>query len=321
MAMSAQITNTYDVSEAIGVREDLSPVIERIDPTEVPFLQNARKGTAKNTNVEWQVQELQAAAATAQPEGFETSFVAATPTVRHSNQCQILARSYIVSGSLDAVDAAGRAKESAYQKILKGLELRRDVETALTAINVKVTSDPRELAGFPVWLTNVDMGGAGGVAYPGDGTAGSGAVGADETLAFSQIDTVLEACYTDGGMPKMFMLTPALKRAFSGLGTSTLATSNQYNSTEIKDFAYIGSISVYLSDFGRLELSMNRFMPAKAGFFIDPRHYEVRTLPGRSFAAFPLARTGDAEKGHILWEGTLVVNAPKAHGGIFGQIP
>lgn len=321
MAMGAQVTNTFDTGEAIGQREELSDVISRIDPAETPFYSNARKGTTKAINTEWQVQELGAAAATAQPEGFETTFAAATPTVRHGNYCQILARSWVVSGTLDAVDKAGRAKESAYQKMLKGLELRRDVETALTAINVKVTSDPREMAGFPVWLTNVDMGGAGGVAYPGDGTAGSGAVGADETLAFSVIDPVLQSVYEDGGQPKIMMLTPALKRAFSALGTSTLATANQYNMTDVKDSAYIGSVSVYLSDFGRLDCVVNRLMPAKSVFFIDPRHVEVATMPGRNFTSEALAKTGDATKGHIVFEGTLKVAAPKAHGGLFGQIP
>jgi hypothetical protein len=115
------------------------------------------------------------------------------------------------------------------------------------------------------------------------------------------------------------MLGAAMKTAFSGLGTATGAVANQYNQTEIKPSAYIGSISVYLSDFGRLDTVLNRFMPLKTMFLIDPKHVEVKTLAGRNFVAEDLAKTGDAKKGHIVFEGTLVIGAPKAHGIMTNQ--
>jgi hypothetical protein len=225
----------------------------------------------------------------------------------------ILARSYLVSNTADAIDTAGRAKETAYQKLLKGIELRTDLEVALTQNVVKKATDSRAMAGFPTWTTNVLLGGTSTERSPGDGTE-SHVFGTDVALTLARIDTVLQECYEDGGKPSVMMVTPAVKVAFSKLGTATGAVSNQYNQTEVKPSAYIGSVSVYLSDFGRLDTVLNRFQPAKTMFLLDPKYIEVKTLAGRNFMSEALAKTGDAQKGHIVFEGTLVIGAPKAHG-------
>ena len=45
--------------------------------------------------------------------------------------------------------------------------------------------------------------------------------------------------------------------------------------------------------------------------------YGIDTLPGRSFTTEPLAKTGDADKFLVLWEGTLKVHNQDAHAAIF----
>jgi hypothetical protein len=83
-------------------------------------------------------------------------------------------------------------------------------------------------------------------------------------------------------------------------------------------------VSIYLTDFGRLDVVVNRIMDTsnvKAVFLIDPDYYDIATLPGRSFKKTPLAKTGSADKGMLEWEGTLRVTAPKAHAAIFAAIP
>jgi hypothetical protein len=44
------------------IREDLADVIYNISPVETPFISNAGKGTATQTNHEWQTDALEAAA-------------------------------------------------------------------------------------------------------------------------------------------------------------------------------------------------------------------------------------------------------------------
>jgi hypothetical protein len=55
---------TLNTATAIGEKEDLSNVIERIDPADTPIFSNAKKVTTKGVFHEWQVQELTAASDT-----------------------------------------------------------------------------------------------------------------------------------------------------------------------------------------------------------------------------------------------------------------
>src|SRR6516165_6098745 len=125
-------TNTFATYEAIGNREDLSDVIYRIDPTDTPFMTGIEREKATAVNHEWQTQALAAADTTnAQLEGDDAATTATTPTVRLGNICQISYKVPRVTGTQRAVEHAGRDDELAYQEMLKGLELKRDMEAIL----------------------------------------------------------------------------------------------------------------------------------------------------------------------------------------------
>ncbi len=113
---------THTTSSAIGEREDLSSIITKIDPAETPVFSNAKKEVTSGVFHEWQVQELTAAVDTNYVnEGADYSYVNPTATTRVGNYHQISAQAAQVSNTLDVVDKAGRQKETAYVKILKGL--------------------------------------------------------------------------------------------------------------------------------------------------------------------------------------------------------
>ena len=65
---------THTTTTAVGEREDLADVITRIDPDETPIFSALRKETGNGVFVEWQVQELAAAASNNyQNEGADTT--------------------------------------------------------------------------------------------------------------------------------------------------------------------------------------------------------------------------------------------------------
>lgn len=142
-------TNTITTYTSVGNREDLSDMIYRIDPTDTPFMSGAEKEKATAVNHEWQAL-APASTANAQLEGDDPSANALVPTVRLGNLCQISYKMAQVSGTQQAVDHAGRDNELAYQEMLKGLELKRDIESILVGTNqAKVagsTSTPRRTA-------------------------------------------------------------------------------------------------------------------------------------------------------------------------------
>lgn len=312
-------SNTYKTATAVGEREELSDIIAMIDPDETPIYSNAEKFTTAAIFTEWQVQELAAASASnAVNEGADASYATPTPTVRLGNYHQISQKAVSVSGTLEAVDKAGRAKETAYQKILKGKELRRDIEKTLLAPQARAGSDPRKAAGLRAWITNVDDNGA--TDATGDGTDFNGQTtsGTARALALSYIDNVIQAAYEDGGSPDMLVVSPTNKKNFSNLAASDSGVVvNQLNSTQPKPGVLIGTTSMYLTDFGTLEVIVDRFLDNDAVFVLDSDYLAVGTLRGRNFTTQAMAKTGDAENFQLLAEWTFKPEAPKAHGAVY----
>src|SRR5258708_15609469 len=127
-------SNTLATYEAIGNREDLADIIYRVDPTDTPFMTGIEKAKATAVKHEWQTQALATAQTTnAVREGDDAAADATTVTVRLSNIAQISRKVPQVSGTQQAVDHAGRGNEMAYQEMLKGLELKRDMEGSIIA--------------------------------------------------------------------------------------------------------------------------------------------------------------------------------------------
>src|SRR5260370_18523508 len=180
----AEPTSTFDSYSAIGNREDLADVIYRSDPTDTPFMRGGEKEKAEAVNNEWQTKVLAADDGTnAQLEGDEPTTTAATPTVRLGNIMQISYKVARVSGTQMAIDHAGRDNELAYQEMLKGLELKRDMETVLAGTNqAKVSGNsttPRQTASILSWIaSNTSKGTPGSPADPapidGPGTRADG---------------------------------------------------------------------------------------------------------------------------------------------------
>lgn len=322
----AIITNTFQTFQAKGIREDLSDIIYRITPTKTPFLSALPKVKATSTYHEWQTQELAAVAANAQIEGDDvTSFTAVTPTTRLGNYTQISNKNVIISGTTQAVKAAGRNNEMSYQLSIKSAEIKRDMEAALcssangiagavsnattTATHAGSTSTARYLRGLEGWLaTNLDMG-VGGVApvY----TMGSWAAPTDGTQrAFteSQLKNVLQLVYLQGGEPDMIMVNAAQKQVFSTF------TGGNTRFDKSEDKSLTAAVDVYISDFGTLQVVPNRFQRSRVAFVLEMEKWALATL--RPFDTVDLAKTGDADKKLITVEYTLEARQEKSSGAV-----
>lgn len=311
--------STFTTSTAIGEREQLADVIYRIDPDETPIFSALKKETSNGIFTEWQVQELAAASATNYVnEGADASVAAPTATSRLGNYHQISVKAVAVSKTLDAVEKAGRDREVAYQKVLKSLELRRDIEKAIGDTNIaRAAADPRKSASLITWITNGDS--PGDMAFAtGDGTDVADLTGTARALTLAQIETAMQAAWTDGGSPKIMACSAANRANFSDLSASGNLVSNDVNMTAAKEVTYVGSTSVFLTDFGTLEVAPSRFMGDDKIFLIDPDFAALCTINGRNFTENEIAPTGDAEKFQIVTEWALKVLAPKAHAAVIG---
>jgi hypothetical protein len=310
-------TNAFASYEAIGNREDLSDVIYRIDPTETPFISGIEKEKASAVKHEWQTQALAAASATnAVLEGDDAIATATTVTVRLNNNCQISNKVPRVTGTQRAVDHAGRDDEMAYQEMLKGLELKRDMESVLTtnqATNAGSDAVARKTASVLSWIkSNTDKGTAGGAADPtvADGT-GTRTDGTQIAFTESRLKSVLKKCWDAGGKPDVIMTGSFNKQVFS----TFVGRSSPIEQAATKRIT--ASVEAYESDFGTLKVVPNRFSRTRDVLVLQMDMWAVAYLNGRRFVSFPLAKTGDSDWKEILSEYALVARNEKSSGGVF----
>lgn len=308
-------TNTFLTSAAIGNREDLSDEIYRIDPTDTPFISSIGRETATAVNHEWQTQALASPnTSNAQVEGDDVVADAVTPTVRLGNLCQISRKGAQVSGTQQAVEHAGRGNELDYQVMLKGMELKRDMESILVGTNqAKSSGSPRNTASILSWIkTNTSKGTAGGAADP-SAADGTGTRTDGTQLAFTEprMRTVLSAIWTAGGKPNVVYTGAFNKQVFSTFTGRATAIE------DTKGKKIVASVDAYESDFGKLKVVANRFQRARDVLILETEKWAMAALKGRNMMSIPLARTGDSERRVVVAEYALVARNEKASGGVF----
>ena len=309
---------TYQTFQSIGNREDLSDVIYSISPTDTPIMSSIGKTKATAVYHEWQTDSLAAnTTANALVEGATASDITVSPTTRLGNYTQIVGKTVMVSGTLEAVDRAGRKSEKAYQLAKLSSEIKRDMETIITANQGQSAgnaSTARTLGALLSYIkSNTSKNGTAttgvdpvtvGVSTRTDGT----------TRAFTEamLKTVVASVFSNGGTPSTLFVSPTQKQvvsAFSGLAAQRyqVATSGQAT--------ILAGADLYQSDFGVLSIVPDRFMRTRDALVLDPEYAALAYL--RPFQTNELARVGDAEKTQILAEFTLEVRNEAAHGGVF----
>lgn len=308
---------TFRTYAAAGLREDLSDVIYNISPTDTPFMSSIGKTKATAVLHEWQTDTLAAASVSnAAVEGADASSATLSATTRVGNRTQISQKTIQVSGTLEAVDKAGRKSEKAYQLAKAASELKRDMEHILlsnqTASNGTAGSTARTLGGLQAWINSNFDGGVGSTAGSLGTTARSG--GTDRTFTETILKTVIKEVFESGGTPKILMVNPGHKQtvsAFAGIA------AQRYMAPADAPTTIIGAADVYLSDFGSVSVVPNRFMNANndgndVAFVLDPEYAAVAYL--RPFVTNELAKAGDSDKTQLLVEYTLEVKNQAAHG-------
>ena len=306
---------TYQTYTAIGQREDLSDVIYNISPTETPFMSSVGKSKATAVYHEWQTDSLASVnTSNYAVEGDTASDATMSPTTRIGNRTQISQKTVKISGTLEAVNKAGRKSEKAYQLAKAASEIKRDMEAILLSNQVAANGNSttaRNLGGLQTWLASNTSNGTGGSAGSGGTTART--TGTDRAFTATLLNTVMQSAFTNGGSPTMLLVTPAQKvvaSTFTGIAT-------RYRDVPANQQAQIiNAADVYVSDFGIIQIVPDRFIPNAdnddTAFLLDTEMAAVAYL--RPFQTNELAQVGDAELTQLLVEYTLEVKNEAAHG-------
>lgn len=279
--------------------------------------------------VEWQTDELAAAAANRQIEGDDAAGGTSVATKRLGNYCQISSKYAVITDTQQAINKAGRSNEMSYQIAKRLGELKRDMELALTqnqGSSAGSASAPRSSAGLEAWLTftagNTNVGNSTSLGTgtaqttPGWTSGGSILAPTDSTVtgAFNvtALKGVIAACWTAGGNPGVIMVGGNQKQVVSGF--AGIATLYREAGATAKGTAIVGAADIYISDFGEHRVVPNRFQRNRTAFVLDMDYWGVAYL--RKVSQKEIARTGAAVKRYMDVEFTLVSKNQNSSGKI-----
>ena len=355
----------------VSQREDLADFITMITRDETPFISSIGKAKATAIYHEWQTDELETPGDSKIGEG--TDYIepvsgggaSASPAVgakfatdgpnrtRLGNYTQINGKTIAVSGTRRAVDQAGVADEYAYQLKKRGTEMKRDVEhDMIHSHNVSAAvgnqnANARSAGGYQAFINSTDtcvyVGGYGAPATVADGTgrirsAASSGTSQPSTgsLALTDIDSVMQKIYEQGGTATSIMVSPKLRRDFSDLMVSDTGVKRELGTSgQLRQ-----SVDVYMSDFGDLMVVPNYIMGLtnaiqltnsagspgnlgsttnmadKSALIYDPMYFAIANL--RPLQEVDVGQKGDSTVGMMVEELTLEVRNPKGCGAIYG---
>jgi hypothetical protein len=232
----------------------------------------------------------------------------------------------MASDTLEAVNKAGRKSELARGAMVKMRELKRDMETRITNNGISTAGGAgtgRSTAGMESWIGDATASsteashvvlatttasattapltsGTAGVA-PTDGTT----LGA---LTAPDLNFALEAAWSDGGDPRV-ILTGTIGKGY--IDTFTGVATRFVDVDKSAQASIIGAANLYVSDFGKHQVILHRYMRSSVVLCLDPDYWAVRYL--RKIQKRKLAKTGDAEKFQIIGEWALVARNWKAN--------
>jgi hypothetical protein len=279
---------------------------------------------------------------------------------RLGNYTQINGKTIAVSGTRRAIDQAGVADEYAYQLKKRGTELRRDVEHDMVhSMNVSAAvaaqgNTARSAGSYQAFINSastVDYVGefqAPSAATTGAGTDAEGTAVARSTiagsttapdrdpLALTNIDSVMQKIYEQGGKATKIMLSPKLRRDFSDLMVGDTGVQRNIDASgKLRQ-----SVDVYMSDFGDIMVVPNYIMGLSNNFaftgdnnvahsgagvtdlanfsalIYDPMWFAMATL--RPLTEVDVGQKGDSTVGMMVEEATLEVRNPLGCGAIYG---
>lgn len=129
----------------------------------------------------------------------------------------------------------------------------------------------------------------------------------DAAAVKTTINTLIRDCWADGANDaKTAFVSPAVQAAITANFDASLRRS------EVSD-TIVGFVTERIrTDFGEIELIVDRYMPKTKGLILSRPYLKHKVFDGWFHEL--LSKTGDSDVGHIVGEYSLEVKEPDAHG-------
>jgi len=293
--MATQLTTYATTADS---KRDVNDFVVNVSPSDSPFysmISETGMVARKKENV--QDSYGGGAAINALIEGATLSDETITARTVAENYSQIFYKVMNITETQEVIAKyAGVQSEVEYQVRKKFVELAKDVEYSLLVGTSTAggTAAARKLGGLLTVITT--------------NTATASGAASTGTAFEDTLNDLFETMFGTGQTPDTVLVAGARKRIISAL------TQNVTRNVDAMAKTQINSINIYDSDFGTVNIILDRYVPSTSLFAVKLEFFRTAYL--RKFKRIPLAKTSDATRVAIVGELTLDVLHEEAGGQI-----
>ena len=269
---------------------DLTEEIKLVSPTDTPLttmlMARGAVEKANDITVTWRERQLNAERGTLKLEGAEAGNVIKSTRGSLSNVCQIIEKVTQVSGTARALNAKGIGDAFDAEVKDRLTEVKRDLEWYFLngAKTLESDNTPRQMAGLINLVNEAN-------------------VITKETLTEDAFLDALQKSWEKGAHGEYFSFVNAsMKRAINELAKAGNNVRFDMTNGSMAN-AYGVGVSKIVTDFGTVNLVLDRYMDAKTILNVDLDEVKIAELRPTFYEDLPKA--GDYFKGHVINESTI----------------
>lgn len=270
---------------------DLTEEIKLVSPTDTPLttllMGRGQVVPANDITVTWREKELNTNRGTLILEGAEAGSVITSSRSSLSNVCQIIEKVTQVSGTARSLNPKGIGDVFDAEVNDRLIETKRDLEWYFINGTKTLEADatPRQMGGL-LNLVNAN-----------NVVSTAGALTEDHFL------TALQKMWDKGAQGEYFgFVNATIKRTINALAKAGNNIRFMGDNGSMTNIMGIG-VSKIVTDFGEINLVLDRYMATDAILTLDLNEVEIAELRGTFYEDLPKA--GDYFKGHVLNESTI----------------
>lgn len=275
-----------------GETLDLSDEIALVSPTDTPLttllMGRGAVVPATDITVTWREKQLNSTRGTLKKEGADAGDAIISSRSSLSNICQIIEKVTKVSGTAQALNPKGIGNSFNAEVGDRLIEVKRDLEWYFLngTKTLEADSTPRQMAGIVNLVNSNNVIDA-----------------TDKDITEDMLLDMLQKMWEKGAHGEYYTFVNAsIKRIINSLGKSGT------NFRMIEDATGVGkafgvTFNKFESDFGTLNMVLDRHMDASTLLAVDLDEVQIAELRGTFYEDLPKA--GDYQKGHILNESTI----------------
>lgn len=276
------VLNTYDTTA--GNREDIYDVLQLVSPEETPLFTRLPDAVANARTHNWVEYTLASGSGNADIEGSTATGATSSSKKRLANYTQIMSKNGAVSGTQRKVTIVGEQDEFAFQMKKSMLEWKIGADSDLI-LQISGTGSDTTASTMTGLLDAIQT----------NRVTGSGSTIA---LRESDFNDLLQKIFESGAVPDTCYVNGFNKRRISQFVTSNTRFLNMDGENKL-----VNRISIYESDFGTVEVVLERYMTKNHGVLQKDALFRKAWL--RKPVTYPLAKRGDLDEFQIVGEWTL----------------